>query len=413
MTQTSAGSEQTCVGPDERRAGLHDRNLRIVFAVTLMVVMGVSSVTPAFPKVVRAFDLSAGTVGLLVTVFTLPGIFLRPVLGILADRVGRKRILVPSLFLFGLAGGACGLARDFQLLLALRFLQGVGAAALGSLNVTLIGDMFSGREQTAALGYNSAVLNVGAAGYPALGGGLALLGWNHPFFLPLLALPVGLAVALWLEPPGPQPEGELGAYVRTVLELARSPRALLLFGASFATFFLLFGAYLAFLPMLMEERFGASSLVIGVVMSTGAVASGLTSLALRRLAIRFAEPSMVRASYFLYALSLAGMVLVPGTWTMCLPVLLFGVANGLNVPNVLSMVAALAGTRHRGAMIAANGTLLRLGQTLGPLVMGAAVGVWGVAGPFVAGVGLAAVSFFVFGAVASRVGGDRLRPYRG
>src|SRR3712207_7363843 len=71
-----------------------------------------------------------------------------PLLGVLSDRYGRKKILVPALILFGLAGGACAFARSFELLLALRFFQGMGAAALGTLNVTVIGDIYEGRERS-------------------------------------------------------------------------------------------------------------------------------------------------------------------------------------------------------------------------------------------------------------------------
>jgi MFS transporter, ACDE family, multidrug resistance protein len=47
-----------------------------------MAVLGVSSVIPAFPTIVRELNVSSGQVGLLITVFTLPGILLTPVLGV-------------------------------------------------------------------------------------------------------------------------------------------------------------------------------------------------------------------------------------------------------------------------------------------------------------------------------------------
>jgi ACDE family multidrug resistance protein len=172
----------------ERNGGVRkvykDHNLHVLWGVTLMAVLGVSSVTPAFPRIVQDLGVSSGQVGLLITVFTLPGIVLTPVLGVLSDRYGRKKILVPALLLFGVAGA---LARRFELLLALRFFQGMGAAALGTLNVTVIEDMYGGRERSAALGYNSSVLSVGTASYPAIGGALATFGgstrsrcWSSP-----------------------------------------------------------------------------------------------------------------------------------------------------------------------------------------------------------------------------------------
>ena len=125
----------------EVRKVYKDHNLHVLWGVTLMAVLGVSSVTPAFPRIVQELGFSSGQVGLLITVFTLPGIVLTPVLGVLSDRYGRKKILVPALLPFGVAGGACALARSFELLWASRFFQGMGAAALGTLNVTVIGDI--------------------------------------------------------------------------------------------------------------------------------------------------------------------------------------------------------------------------------------------------------------------------------
>ena len=81
-----------------------DTNLRLLFGVTLMAVMGVAVIAPAFPRIIRELGISSGQVGLLVTIFTLPGIVLTPLLGVMADRVGRKTVLLPSLILFGTAG---------------------------------------------------------------------------------------------------------------------------------------------------------------------------------------------------------------------------------------------------------------------------------------------------------------------
>src|SRR5680860_688488 len=118
-------------GSVDKKLLFRDKSLQIMFGVTLMAVMAVSSVTPAFPKVSRALDISGTQVGLLITFFTLPGVIMAPFLGVLADRWGRKKILVPSLLLFAVAGTACAFVTHFPILLGLRTLQGVGGASLG------------------------------------------------------------------------------------------------------------------------------------------------------------------------------------------------------------------------------------------------------------------------------------------
>jgi len=88
----------TSADPDNRPVYLN-KNLRIIFGVTLLSVLGVSSIIPMFPLIVKQLHLSVQSVGMLITVFTLPGVLLTPVLGVLADRFSRKKILVPALLL--------------------------------------------------------------------------------------------------------------------------------------------------------------------------------------------------------------------------------------------------------------------------------------------------------------------------
>lgn len=376
-----------------------DKNLYVVFAVTLMAILGVSSVTPAFPNIAEAFAISPQQVGLLISLFTVPGIALTPVIGVLADRYGRKTFLVPSLFGFAVAGTACGFVRDFELLLLLRFLQGVGASALGALNVTIIGDLYSGTRRAAAMGYNGSVLSVGTGAYPAIGGALAAVGWYVPFFLPILALPVGLLVLFVLENPEPEVERGFRAYLRAAVRLMRRGQVLTLFGASIVTFILIYGAYLAYLPFLLREQFGASSVTIGFTMTATSAATAVASFQLGRLAMRFGEQRLVRAGFLLYVTSVATMPLADSWWSLAVPLLLFGVANGINIPSIMTLLTGVAPAEFRGAFMAVNGMLLRLGQTLGPVVTGVAFDLAGLDGAFYvsAGIALGMVMILVVG----------------
>ena len=78
-----------------------------MFGVWLVLVLGVSSVSPILPKLMEELDVSARSIGLVISLFTLPGIVLAPVVGIVADRLGRRRILVAALLTFGIFGTGC------------------------------------------------------------------------------------------------------------------------------------------------------------------------------------------------------------------------------------------------------------------------------------------------------------------
>lgn len=367
----------------EGEAGLlRDPNLHVIFAVTLMAVLGVSSITPAFPEIAAALSLTPNQVGLLVALFTLPGATLAPVLGVLGDRFGRKRILVPSLLLFAVAGTSCGFARSFELLLWLRLLQGVGAAALGALNITILGDLYSGWRRATAMGLNASVLSIGTAAYPTIGGVLAEAGWHYPFFLPAFAVPVAMVVLWRLKNPEPSSEQTLGDYLRNTLIAVSDRRALGLFLASLMTFVILYGAYLTYLPFLASDSFGASTLVIGLLFSVTSVSTAITSFRLGRLARRFSSHRLISVGFAIYVVTMIALPLAPRLGWLLPPIVLFGVANGISIPSILTMMSRLAPAQHRAAFMSVNAMVLRLGQTLGPLIAGAMINIWGLSGAY-------------------------------
>jgi len=378
---------------ESQRPIYRDTNLQIIFYVTLMAVLGVSTITPAFPKIVQELNISPRDVGLLITVFTFPGILLTLVLGVLADRFGRKKILIPSLMLFGIAGGACVLARDFNLLLILRFFQGIGAASLMSLNVTIIGDLYSGKECAVAMGYNASVFNVGAASYPAVGGALAMLGWYYPFFLSLIAIPVGLLVLFSLKNPEPKKEEHLKEYLSNVWRSVKNRQVVGLSIATVVTFIIFCGAYLTYLPILIERSFGASPLIIGIILASMSLTTAFASLQMGKLAKVWSEKNLLKTAFILYALALVIIPFVPNLWALLIPTLIFGVAHGISNPSRLTLLVGLAPIKHRAAFMSISATVLQLGQTLGPLLMGAIFGIWGIGGPFYVGAGLSIAMF--------------------
>lgn len=378
-----------------------DRNLQILFGVTLMAVLGVSSITPAFPSIVQELAINPGEIGLLITVFTLPGVILTPVLGVLADRYGRKKVLVPSLLLFGVAGGACALTNTFHSLLALRLLQGIGAASLGSLNVTIIGDLYSGKRRTAAMGYNASVLSMGTASYPAMGGALAMIGWRYPFILPILAIPVGLIVLYGLSNPEVGNDQHIIDYLGSAWQSIKNPHVIGLFIASIVTFIILYGSYLTYFPLLLGDSFGAPPFIIGLIMSSMSLTTAITSSRLGKLSKRYSETTLLKTAFILYAITLILLPFISSLWMFLPPIILFGVAQGINIPSIQTLLAGLAPMEQRAAFMSLNGMVLRMGQTLGPIVMGLVFAVWGTSGAFYTGA-LLSIGMFLLAAVILR-----------
>ncbi|MHA1385204.1 MAG: MFS transporter [Candidatus Helarchaeota archaeon] len=375
-------------------------NLLIVFGITLMAVLGVSSITPAFPNIVRVLGITNEAVGLLISVFTLPSVILAPVMGIFADRIGRKRILVPSLFLFGIAGFSCLFVRDFNQLLILRFFQGIGAASLGTINLTILGDLYSGKDLSNAMGYNGAITSIGTAMYPIIGGALANIKWSYPFLLPILAVPIGLFVLFFLENPEPKDKEDLKHYLSSAIRSMGNRHIIGLYLASFTVFILVFGSILTYVPILIDGLYNISPFIIyvspfsiGVIISSLSISASITSGMLGKLTNYFREKTLVISSFVLYGSALLIIPIIPQLWLYLIPLIIFGIAQGINVPSVQTLVADSSSLEHRAIYMSVNGMFIFLGQTIGPLLMGFVFLLWGLSSPFVIG---AIFSIFMF-----------------
>lgn len=355
------------------RAGFDRASLHVllgIYSITLMAVMGVSSLGPALPGMRSALFLSDEQIASMVSVFTVPSVLLGLFIGALSDRFGRKTVLVPSLLLFGAASVGCVFAPDFNWLLVLRFCQGVGVSAFAILNLTLISDLFSGDLRARALGFNSTVLGIGMGLFPMLGGLLAAQAWYAPFWLGLLALPVAAWVSFGLELPAQTQATDLASYLAGAARHLLDLRVCLLIAMGALTFVMHYGAYVTYLPLFLDARLGLGPLAIGLAMGVSAAGSALASTCVGAVGERVHERHWLWLACALYGVSLWLVPTTDGFISACAVSGVFGIAHGLCVPSQHRVWAQLAPQAQRGAFMSLNGTSFRLGQTVGPFLVG-------------------------------------------
>lgn len=333
--------------------------------------MGVASLSPAFPSIMEYFNLDKKEVGLLITFFTVPGIFFTPLTGVLADRYGRKAILIPSLFLFGLAGLACVFAQTFNQLLFLRVLQGLGATSLGSINITLIGDLYQGNSRTKMMGVNASVLSVGTALYPIIGGLLAAIKWQMVFILPAFGVLVGFIVLLFLKNPEPTKKVKLKDYFSNVWENINQRSVWALFIIGILIFFVLYGTLLTFVPVLLKEEFNLLTQEIGYTLSIMSITTALISSQLSKISKFLDSRKRLMAGGLAYALAMLLIGLTNSFDFIIVAMIIFGIGHGILIPSLQTTLVAYASLSERAAFMSINSMVLRLGQSFGPIVIGA------------------------------------------
>lgn len=348
----------------------------VIFAITVTGITTNTLITPSLPEIVTGVGAARAQAGLLLGASSLPGIVLAPVIGVLADRFGRREILIPCLVAFAVAGGLVLVATSLPQLLVLRFVQGCGSAGLINLAVVLIGDHWEGPDRARMIGRNAAVLTLCLSVFPALGGVLTDLGgWRAPFALYPLAL-VTAGLMAWRLPRSEPLEVGLREQLGRAAPVLRQPQVLAAIAAGVIVFALIFGLLLTVLPLYLEAAFGLSAGVRGLLLGLPALSNTAVQLSLGRLQ-RFTKRQQLSAG----ALVLAGGTAITAATPLLAPlvvgILCFGAGEGLLLGN-LQDIAASAGDGHsRGTVVALFVSGARTGQTVGPVAAGAGLGLLG------------------------------------
>jgi EmrB/QacA subfamily drug resistance transporter len=160
-----------------------------------MAAIDATVVGIALPSIGRDFHASFGVLQWVVTSYTLTLAALLLLGGSLGDRLGRRRIFIVGVVWFSIASALCALAWDPAALIAMRLLQGVGAALLTPGSLAILQASFAPSDRSRAIGAWSGLGGVATATGPLLGGYLiSAASWRWIF---LINIPLG-ALVLWV-----------------------------------------------------------------------------------------------------------------------------------------------------------------------------------------------------------------------
>ena len=390
--------------PASPRPGGAGRPSRLlVFSVTAMALLNNSVLMSSTPEILESFGEPVSRAGLLIAAGTLTGIVAAPAIGFLADRHGRKRILVPCLLVFGTFGSLGGFSPSFEWLLTVRIIQGLGSAGLINLVVVLITDHWSGLDRARLLGQNSAVITGFLAVFPFLGGATTdLFGWRWNFAYYAMALLVGAVVARSLDDPWVGRRVSVGRQLReAVTELAIPVNAVCVALGSL-TFFVMFGVFLTLIPIHLDQVFGLGPTERGLVAAVPAVTSTVTALVVTWFRARWSVGFLVATGLAVFGATFVAMGL-GSLWLLVAAAGIYGLAEGLTIPTLQDLVAERAPEHLRGVLMALWVGGLRVGQTAGPLVVGLAIGLWSTTSVLV-------VAGVAVGCLALVLGASRILP---
>ncbi|MFL5801280.1 MAG: MFS transporter [Roseiflexaceae bacterium] len=330
---------------------------------------------PAYAETVGA---GAFMIGLLIGVYDFAELFAKPLAGFIADRRGMKLTLLAGLGIF-ILGTLLFLVISPTLLLLVRFVQGLGAAALSTVSITLVAKYFvAGRGQ--AFGIYNAIKGAGYVIAPALGGFLAHRYGFAMIFVVSAAVGI-VTLLLSLSLPGDRGEGaELAdddddISLKQFFLIFKAPRLVPVYAVIVINMFMV-GILFGFLPVYLYA-IGYTPLQSGTIVSVAT----LSYLLVQPLAGFLADRVAVRTTV-LIGLLLAALAIITVTFTTGVPliitVMLAGIGIGTVWTNSDTLVSTLAQQSQLGASIGAAQSFKEFGDMIGPLLIGLLTQFFGV-----------------------------------
>ena len=358
---------------------LRESDFQLLLLATMFPILGTALVSPVLDSVIGPFGTTPARVGLIISSTTAPAIVLIPIAGVLADRYGRKPVLVGSLLAFGVGGAAIATTTDFRVVLGLRFLQGVGFAGIVPIITTSIGDMYDGPMEATGQGLRMTTNGVSGALFPLIAGALVAIAWQLPFLLYGLAIPIAAVVYRWFEEPtadsedGPNAENEGLSYLRALLDVVLRPGVLAVIVAR-ALPIVVWIAFFTYNSLIVVRLLGGTAFQAGLLAAIGNFLFAVASSQAGRITAVFRSRFYpLLAGNLSLSIGLAVVLFAPDIVVAVVGIAIAGIGFGITLTLYRSVLTALAPRNLRGGIVSLGASGARIVATATPIAMGAVI----------------------------------------
>jgi len=327
----------------------------IVVAIMAINALSISVVLPILPSIQVAIGADVATTQLVLSSYLLSLAAGQVIVGVLADRFGRRPVLMAGIGLFVAGATLAAVADSIVPIIAARFVQGFGGSAGIVIGRAIVRDLFDRERSASIYGYMTMGLAVAPMLAPAVGGVLDdTIGWRS-VFLAMATVGVVAGTAAWRFLPETL-SPETAAMRRSLV----ADMAMLLGVPAFWAYSLMLafiaGVYFSFLggaPFIATELIGLSATALGAFLAFVSVGYLLGNYLSGICSARLGTAFMVAAGNTVLCVAVAAMVAIYAlgwlnAWTFFVPVALVGLGNGMAMPSALagavSVRPELAGT---------------------------------------------------------------------
>ncbi|WP_348272203.1 MFS transporter [Bacillus sp. 103mf] len=346
-------------------------------SVPLVMTLGNSMLIPVLPLIEKKLNITDLQVSLIITIYSIVAIILIPVAGYLSDKWGRKKVIIPSLFIAAIGGAITGwvswkLNNPYIWILIGRIIQGIGSAGAMPVVIPCVGDMFQDEEQVSSgLGLVETSNTLGKVLSPILGSLLASFIWFLPFwFIPILCIVSIILIMFLVKPPNSTKEAPpLKVFLQNVKDILMEKGRWLLptFLLGGIIMFILFGI-LFYLSSILEKRYHLEGVWKGLVLAIPLASLSLTSYITGK---KIGDKKGVMkwcicAGFLILGITLTIPIFFKNIYIIIISLVISGIGIGVALPSLDALVTEGVQKEQRGSITSLYSSMRFVGVAAGP-----------------------------------------------
>lgn len=342
------------------------RNFILTFLANFLYFGSFYLLLPTMPQFVSQLGGTPGQIGLVMGFFTLAAVVARPSFGQMADRYGRKRLMLAGCGFFAITFLVYSQVQSVFLLYAIRTVHGIAHAAFLAASAAYVADLAPPARRGEVIGMYGTSNVFAMALFPAIGTEIIASMGNFAYLFTASALVAGTACCLAAglkemenhHPDGPKPAGLMTIGLRREVLVP----ALTLLAAATA-----YGATLTFLPLFAPER-GIADL--GIFFTVFAAFTLISRVVAGKLSDRIGRYKVILPFMLLVVIAVLLLPSLTSSFLLACIGALFGLGFGAFMPTLNALVVDKTPPRERGGALAFFTSFMDLGIAAGSVILG-------------------------------------------
>jgi MFS family permease len=368
------------------------KNKSIIFILSLIGFFGIFSTTmsknPVLSLFAKSLNSTDAIIGLIAAISPLAGIIFSFPVGVLADKLGKKKLLIVSSLVFLTAPLLYLIITDAWMLIPIRFFHGIATAILGPIASAIICDEYPDTKGE-KLGLYSSVTLIGRTLAPLLGGGLityfAFLNniWNYKIvYLTAFFLSIPIFIfALFIKKDGNTSSVKkvsINDFFKALKYFLTEKKLLGTSIIEMAIYFT-FGAFETYLPIFLKIK-NIPVYQIGIIFSIQVLSLALTKPLFGKLSDKIDRRFQIILGIIILGLSLVLIPLFSNIYIIISISIVFGLGMSLSTVATSTYVADVANKEKLSSSIGALSSIMDIGHSSGPFIVGIIISIFAVKG---------------------------------